>query len=100
MDIRYLPSLIMLVAGAIACVFSIVRGWDVTYSLVVLLIVLVVFLILGKIAQKLIISIMEGNMIKKNKKEKEGSKEVEIEIEQREIEEPGNSSEQAIETTE
>lgn len=100
MDIRYLPSLIMLVAGAIACIFSIVRGWDVTYSLIVLLIVLVVFLILGKIAQKLIISIMEGNMIKKNKKEKDSSKEVEIEIEQREIEDLGDDSGQTVETTE
>lgn len=92
MDIRYLPSLIMLVAGAIACIFSIVRGWDVTYSLIVLLIVLVVFLILGKLAQKLIITIMEGNMIKKSKMEKESSKEVEIEIEQNETQEPEEGS--------
>ena len=100
MDIRYLPSLIMLVAGAIACIFSIVRGWDVTYSLIVLLIVLVVFLILGKLAQKLIVSIMEGNMIKKNKKEKDGSKEVEIEIEQNQSQEPEEDGVQMAETRE
>lgn len=100
MDIRYLPSLIMLVAGAIACIFSIMRGWDVTYSLIVLLIVLVVFLMLGKLAQKLIVSIMEGNMIKKNKKEKDGSKEVEIEIEQNQTQEPEEDSVQMAETRE
>ena len=100
MDIRYLPSLIMLVAGAIACIFSIVRGWDVTYSLIVLLIVLIVFLILGKLAQKLILSIMEGNMIKKSKQEKESSKEVEIEIEQSETQEPGDDSQQTAEMRE
>ncbi len=100
MDIRYLPSLIMLVAGAIACIFSIVRGWDVTYSLIVLLIVLIVFLILGKLAQKLILSIMEGNMIKKSKQERESSKEVEIEIEQSETQEPGDDSQQTAEVRE
>lgn len=69
MDLRYIPSLIMLVAGAITCIMAIVRGWDVTYSLVVLLVVLVVFWLLGIVAQKFIIAIIEGNAVKKKKKD-------------------------------
>lgn len=78
MEIRYIPSLIMLLAGAITCITSILKEWDVTYSLAILLVVLIVFYGIGLLAQKLIINIIEGNVFKKNVQDEQQQEEIEI----------------------
>ena len=71
MNIKYVPSLIMLVAGVITCIMAIIRKWDVTYSLGLLLGVLVIFFLIGTISRKLIVIIMESNSMKKKEQEDE-----------------------------
>ena len=67
MKIDFIPKFVMLLAGAIICIISIVNDMDTTYSLELLLGTLVVFYIIGLIAKKLIQKVIEGNMfVKRN----------------------------------
>ena len=52
MKYRFIPACVMLTAGLVCCIMSIVQRWDVTYSLIALLIVLILFL--GQIAAQVI----------------------------------------------
>ena len=52
---RYLPALIMLIAGAITCILDISNKTDLLTSLKRLLIVLIVFYIIGLIAKEIIV---------------------------------------------
>ena len=54
MKYRYIPACVMLAAGLVCCIMSIVQRWDVIYSLVALIIVLIVFYLLGQIAAQVI----------------------------------------------
>lgn len=54
MKYRFIPACVMLTAGLVCCIMSIVQRWDVTYSLIALLIVLILFYILGQIAAQVI----------------------------------------------
>lgn len=65
MKLEFIPKFVMLLAGAIICIISIVNDMDTTYSLVLLLCTLIVFYIVGIIAKKLIQKVMEGNMFVK-----------------------------------
>lgn len=47
MNRKYLPLIVMLSAGAITCLISIIRGHELLYQLIVLFAVLVVFYFLG-----------------------------------------------------
>lgn len=58
MFIKYLPAFMMLVAGIIALITGMVNNLEVLLSLEILLIVMVIFFILGKIAQKIIVILM------------------------------------------
>lgn len=58
MKIRYIPAGIVLVAGAITCLICLMRDMDVTYSLELLLIVLLIFTVIGMKAQSIILSVM------------------------------------------
>ena len=51
---RYIPAFIMLIAGAITCIFDIYHKTDLLTSLKKLLIVLIIFYMLGKIARAII----------------------------------------------
>lgn len=67
MKLDFIPKFVMLLAGAIICIISIVNDMDTTYSLELLLGTLIVFYIIGLIAKKLIQKVMEGNMfVKRN----------------------------------
>ena len=54
MKYRFIPAFTMLLAGLVCCIMSIIQGWDVTYSLIVLMIVLILFYIIGQIAAQVV----------------------------------------------
>lgn len=58
MKIRFIPAGIALVAGAITCLICLMRDMDVTYSLELLLIVLIIFTAIGMKAQRVILNVM------------------------------------------
>lgn len=51
---KYIPALIMLIAGAITCILDIYRKADLLPSLKRLLLVLIIFYIIGLIAKEII----------------------------------------------
>lgn len=54
MKLRYIPSFITLSAGAITSLICIFKGYDILYSLELLLITLVIFAVIGFIAQAVV----------------------------------------------
>lgn len=67
MKIDFIPKFVMLLAGAIVCIITIVNDMDTTYSLELLLGTLIIFYIIGLIAKKLIQKVIDGNMfVKRN----------------------------------
>ena len=58
MKYRFIPACVMLTAGLVCCIMSIVQRWDVEYSLIALLIVLILFYLLGQIAAQIIGKVM------------------------------------------
>lgn len=71
MKLEFIPKFIMLLAGAIVSIITIVKDMDVTYSLALLLATLVIFYIVGLIAKKIIQKTVEGNMFKRQQGQKE-----------------------------
>jgi hypothetical protein len=57
---EWIPSTVMLTAGAITILISIYRGYDAVFSLKRLLAVLIIFLIIGTFAKKALIKIEEA----------------------------------------
>lgn len=54
MRTRYIPSIVMLLAGTITCAFCLVKSYSVVTTLEILLAVLVIFYVIGLIARNLI----------------------------------------------
>ncbi len=54
MKYRFIPAFVMLLAGFVCCIMSIVQRWNVTHSLIVLIIVLILFYIIGQIAAQVV----------------------------------------------
>lgn len=71
MKLEFIPKFIMLLAGAIVCIITIVNDMDVTYSLELLLGTLVIFYIIGLIAKKIIQKVVDGNMFKRQQGQKD-----------------------------
>ena len=71
MKLECIPKFIMLLAGAIVSIITIVKDMDVTYSLALLLATLVIFYIVGLIAKKIIQKTVEGNMFKRQQGQRE-----------------------------
>lgn len=61
MKLRYIPSFITLSAGAITSLICIFKGYDILYSLEVLLITLIIFAVIGFIAQAIVRAQIEEN---------------------------------------
>lgn len=57
---RYIPALIMLIAGAITCIFDLYRKAELLPSLKRLLLVLIIFYIIGVIAREIIVKTIES----------------------------------------
>ena len=70
MKAEFIPKVITLLAGAVVCIVAIVKQMDVTYSLEVLLATLIVFYIIGIIAQKIILKV-ESNRFIRSKRDEE-----------------------------
>ncbi len=64
---EYIPKVITLFAGAVVCIISIIRHMDTTYSLEILLAVLIFFYLIGCIARKIIEKVMVSNRFLKEK---------------------------------
>lgn len=69
MKTEFIPKIIMLLAGAIVCIISIVKQMDTTYSLEILLASLIVFYLIGCIARRIIEKVMVSNRFMKEKSE-------------------------------
>lgn len=82
MKVNYIPATITLLAGAVTCIYSIVDDWDTLRALETLLGVLIVFYIIGTVAMKIIVRVMESNRVTKTSKEEEDTEEVKEEEEQ------------------
>ena len=54
MKYRFIPAFVMLLAGLVCCILSVVQRWPVMYSLVVLVIVLIIFYIIGQIVAQVV----------------------------------------------
>lgn len=61
MKLRYIPSFITLSAGTITSLICIFKGYDILYSLEILLVTLVIFAIIGFIAQAIVKAQVEEN---------------------------------------
>ncbi len=71
MLLQFLPQLIMLTAGAVTCIITLVKRFEVLASLQILLGVLVGFYIVGLIAQKIIMKTIEDGEAQKAEQERE-----------------------------
>lgn len=83
MRTRYIPAGVMLIAGVVTCIISIIKGQDIIRSLTTLLIVLVLFYVIGLIAkffvEKILRDFKESKVVEGDKQadteEKEESQE-------------------------
>lgn len=71
MRTRYIPAGIMLLAGAVTCIVSILQKQDIIRSLITLLVVLILFYIIGLVAKFFIEKILKdmkenGNISEEN----------------------------------
>ena len=85
MKYRYIPALVMLAAGLVCCILSVVQGWPVQYSLITLLIVLIVFYIIGQIAAQIVGRVQAEHlaMVEAERKRREAEEQARREQEER-----------------
>lgn len=82
MKSEYIPKVITLLAGAVVCVVSIMKHMDTTYSLELLLATLIIFYIIGLIAQQIIKKVENSNHFIRHKRDEELDREVSLEMEE------------------
>lgn len=75
MNTKRIPSIIMLLAGAVTCIVTYLNGYEIRDTLMILIWVLIIFLIIGIVVKKILDSFHmpdadavddEGEVIKKN----------------------------------
>lgn len=80
MNTKRVPSIIMLLAGAVTCIVTFLNRYEIKDTLVILIWVLIVFLIIGCVIKKILDSFHmpnedavndEGEVIKKNSEDGE-----------------------------
>lgn len=82
MKVRYIPATVVLTAGLITSIICIMRDYEVLYSLELLFAVLLIFTIIGIVAQKIIIGqIMENKRQEAEKIQEERLKMIQAEYE-------------------
>lgn len=88
MNTRYIPAIVMLLAGTVVSIISLILKFEPLYSLEILLAVLVVFYIIGNISRKIIEKAFTKTPLKKKNediniesKEEDGSKDMNEDIE-------------------
>lgn len=85
MKSEYIPKVITLLAGAVVSVILIIRDTSVTYSLEVLLATLVIFYIVGLLAQYIILRVEKSNHFiqqQRNEELEEATRRRQLEMEQ------------------
>ncbi|MDK2808342.1 MAG: hypothetical protein PWP24_1077 [Clostridiales bacterium] len=92
MQLKYIPALSMLTAGAVICIVSIANKMDKLLSLEILLGVLIAFYIIGLIAKAIITKVIESGGIKEDS-QAEDEQTQEDEDGQEATEEPEDSNE-------
>ena len=92
MKTEYIPKVITLLAGAVVCIVSIVKDMDVTYSLEILLATLIIFYIIGIIAQKIIKKVEHSNRFIRQQRDEVLEKELEEDKEEEEEEQSKEDS--------
>lgn len=75
MKTEFIPKFVTLLAGAIVCIISIVKHMDTTYSLEILLAVLIIFYFIGSLARWIIEKVMSSDRLMSEKPD--GDKELE-----------------------
>lgn len=60
---RYIPAFVMLLAGSVTVISSIVMKFDKSYSIKLLFAVLIVFYIIGIIAMKIIVRVLKPAIV-------------------------------------
>lgn len=55
---RYIPAFVMLLAALVTIIFSMVMKFDKSYSVRLLFVVLIIFYIIGTIAKKIIVRVL------------------------------------------
>lgn len=83
MKVNYIPAVVTLIAGAVTCIYTIIKDWDTIRALATLLAVLVIFYIIGQLAKKVIVMVIDSNRVTKQ------SSSTEEDEEQPQIEENG-----------
>lgn len=68
MKIRYIPASVTLLAGAVVCLICLMKGYEVTYSLEVLLVTLIIFACIGFQAQKVIMNVIQEQKIEEEER--------------------------------
>ncbi len=89
---RFIPAFVMLTAGLICALISIMNQWDNIRSLVTLLLVLLIFYCLGSIGEFIIRKVQEKNIA--DRLEKERQEKIRLENERIEEEAKENESEE------
>lgn len=85
MKSEYIPKVITLLAGAVVSIILIIRDTSVTYSLEVLLATLVIFYIVGILAQYIILRVEKSNHFiqqQRNQELEEATRRRQLELEQ------------------
>lgn len=91
MRLRYISAFITLIAGTITCIISIVRHADTLKSLKTLLFVLILFYVIGLIAQKIIMHVLKPNN-KELESDVESGTKSDVELDHNELKSDNNDS--------
>ncbi len=95
MKYRFIPACVMLAAGLVCCLLSVVQGWPVMNSLITLAIVLLLFYIIGQIAAQIIGKVQAENqaMQEAERKRQEEEERLRQEEEERRLREEKEAAE-------
>lgn len=98
MKYRYIPAFVMLLAGLVCCILSVVQGWPVENSLITLVIVLLLFYLIGQIAAQIVGKVHAEHlaMVEAERKRIEAEEQARLEREAAEEEERRKAEEQSL----
>ena len=88
MKYRYIPAFVMLFAGLVCCILSVVQDWPVVTSLITLVIVLLLFYLIGQIAAQIVGKVQADHlaMVEAESKRREAEEQALLEREKEEAE--------------
>ncbi len=93
---RFIPAFIMLTAGLICSLISILNHWEIIHSLVTLLLVLLIFYCLGSVGEYIIRKVQEKNTEDRLEEERQEKIRLEKERMEEEVKEKENEEEEQL----